>query len=460
LSQERILLVEDDESHRRTLDRHMSASGYSVLAVESAEAALNRIHDFQPDIIVTDVQMDGMDGFELLRRVRETLPDVDVVVITGYAGVQGAIDAMKDGAYDYLVKPLDLDQLDEVLERCIVERQAPEGTTLRGEADALPASVGGLVGRHPAMMEVFKRIGTVAASRAAVLIQGETGTGKELIARTIHANSAYSDEPFVAVNCAAVPENLLESELFGHVKGAFTGATSDRLGRFELAGDGTIFLDEIGDTTLAFQSKLLRVLQEREFYPVGGEELRRTRARVVAATHQSLKEHVRDGSFREDLYFRLQVIEIHVPPLRERRSDIPLLVRHILAKASADLERPVPALPPEVMAELLSRDWTGNVRELENTLTRAIVLCRGPSLSMRDIGGRSGEEGVERAMRPLDSDISDDEGDDDLSLDAMERRYVQQVLLKTGGNKSAAARILEISRPRLDRMIDRHRLVF
>ena len=458
MSIERILVVEDDESHRKTLDRHMSGSGYEVMAVESAEAALNSISGFRPGIVVTDVQMDGMDGFELLRRLRESVPDVDVVVITGYAGVQGAIDAMRDGAYDYLVKPLDLDQLDDVLERCVSDRRAKQTGSSTDPVDSPLMGTGGLVGRHPAMMEVYKTVGTVAASRAAVLIQGETGTGKELIARTIHDNSAYADEPFVAVNCAAVPENLLESELFGHVKGSFTGATSDRLGRFELAGSGTIFLDEIGDTTISFQTKLLRVLQEREFYPVGGEELRKTRARVIAATHQPIKELVRDGDFREDLYFRLQVIEIYVPPLRERRSDIPLLVRHMLAKAAKELERPAPTVPPDVLAELLSRKWAGNVRELENTLTRAVVLCRGNALTLRDIGGRAGEES-EAALEPLDDRQLDDD-DEELSLNAMERRYVQQVLLRTGGNKSAAARILDISRPRLDRMIDRHRLVF
>jgi len=459
LSAERVLLVEDDESHRKTLDRHMSASGYTVTSVESAEAALNCISEFHPGIVVTDVQMDGMSGFELLRRLRESVPDVDVIVITGYAGVQGAIDAMRDGAYDYLVKPLDLDQLDDVLTRCEADRHAKQAGGSNPETPEGPfLGTGGLVGRHPAMMEVYKTVGTVAATRAAVLIQGETGTGKELIACTIHDNSAHAEEPFVAVNCAAVPENLLESELFGHVKGAFTGATSDRMGRFELAGRGTIFLDEIGDTTLSFQSKLLRVLQEREFYPVGGEELRKTRARVIAATHRPLKELVRSGDFREDLYFRLQVIEILVPPLRERRSDIPPLVRHMLAKSASELEQPVPTVPPDVMAELLSRTWAGNVRELENTLTRALVRCRGNALTLRDIGGRVGEE-ADMVLEALDDRDLDDEAEE-LSLDAMERRYVQQVLLRTGGNKSAAARILDISRPRLDRMIDRHRLVF
>jgi DNA-binding NtrC family response regulator len=306
------------------------------------------------------------------------------------------------------------------------------------------------------MMELYKTVGTLASSRAAVLIRGETGTGKELVARAIHENSAHASQPFVPVNCAAVPDSLLESELFGHVKGAFTGASADRLGRFELAGEGTIFLDEIGDTSLAFQAKLLRVLQEREFYRLGGEELRRTRARVIAATHQPLEELVRQGDFREDLYFRLKVIEIAVPPLRERRSDIPLLVSHLLAKAGDELGRPVPVVPPAVMAELVSREWPGNVRELENVLTRAVALCRGPALALRDVEGPAVEPLAEQV---LSEDGALDEDASGGSLESMERRYVQRVLMKTGGNKSATARILDISRPRLDRMIDRHRLV-
>jgi two-component system, NtrC family, response regulator AtoC len=456
VNQERILLVEDDESHRITLERHLSRQGFEVLAVDSALAALARVSAFQPDLVVTDVQMPEMTGFELLQRLRKDVPDVDVIVITGFAGVQGAIDAMREGAYEYLVKPLDLDQLDEVVGRCVAERRLSVEDS--GAAVAPPVTDGGMVGRHPLMMELYKTVGTLASSRAAVLIRGETGTGKELIARAIHQNSAYRDEPFVPVNCAAVPESLLESELFGHERGAFTGAVSDRLGRFELAGEGTLFLDEIGDTSLAFQTKLLRVLQEREFYRVGGEQLRRTRARVIAATHQPLEELVRKGRFREDLYFRLEVIEVHVPPLRERRSDVPLLVGHLINRASQELGKPAPVVPPAVMADLVSRDWPGNVRELDNVLTRAVALCRGAALTLRDIGADESAEGVVAGALDAEGAGRVAGPGEDPSLDGMERRYVQRVLMKTGGNKSAAARILDISRPRLDRMIDRHHL--
>jgi two-component system response regulator AtoC len=289
------MLVDDDENLCLSLGPHLADLGHEVAIAESAEKALDRFSDFQPDIVFTDVQMPGMDGFELLARLRKARPDVDVVIITGYGGVQGAIDAIRDGASDYLLKPLDLDEIEGVIERCMQDRRA-RGSVDSEEGEETMAAPGGLVGRHPTMLTVYKTIGAVSATRAAVLIRGETGTGKELIARTIHENSAESGQPFIAVNCAAVPETLLESTLFGHVRGAFTGASADRRGPFEMAGRGTIFLDEIGDTSLALQAKLLRVLEEREFYPVGSERPRHTEARVIAATNRDLEELVREAS--------------------------------------------------------------------------------------------------------------------------------------------------------------------
>jgi DNA-binding NtrC family response regulator len=393
-------------------------------------------------------------------RVREAKPDVDVVVFTAYAGAEGAIEAIKRGAYDYLAKPLDLDQVEDVIRRCTAER-CKEREAPPTEGLASPSHV--LVGRHPVMLRVFKTIGAVAESRASVLIRGETGTGKELVARTIHENSARPDAPFIAMNCASVPENLLESELFGHVRGAFTGATSDRRGRFELAANGTLFLDEIGDTSLAFQAKLLRALQEHQFYPVGSEEPRTSRARVIAATHRPLEELIAEGRFREDLYFRLQVVEIRVPPLRERRSDIPVLVRHILSRSAADVGRPVPAVPPDLMAHLINREWTGNVRELQNVLTRAVVMARGPVLTPQDLAGSWGDEPAAAARTGTydDDDFrpAPDEGPREAdSLEAVARMHVQKVLLRTGGNKAAAARILQVSRPTVHRMVKDYEL--
>jgi DNA-binding NtrC family response regulator len=459
LSTARILIVDDDDDLRKTLEAHITDLGHEVLAVDSAESALNQFAEFSPEIVFSDVQMSGMNGFELLTRLKEGRPDVDIVIFTGYGGVQGAIDAIKDGATDYLLKPLDLDEIEGVIERCIKDR------AVRKDVEPPPESVasapGGLVGRHPSMVNVYKKIGAVAATRAAVLIQGETGTGKELIARTIHENSSEADQPFIAVNCAAVPETLLESTLFGHIKGAFTGASSDRRGPFELAGRGTIFLDEIGDTPLAFQAKLLRVLEEREFYPVGSEFPRRTEARVIAATNKNLEELVQTGEFREDLLFRLKVVDISVVPLRQRRSDIPLLVRHILTQASADLGRPVPAVPPEVMASLISREWPGNVRELENTLVRGLVLSRGPSLSVEEIEGGLWTGGREPGGLTTPGSVtqSGKSSPEEASLASVERNHVQKVLFETDGNKSAAARLLEVSRPTLNRMIKDHQLV-
>lgn len=455
----KILLVDDEEGLRRTLDSHLSDLGHQVLAVESAESALNRVSEFRPDMVFSDVRMSGMNGFELLVRLREALPDVEVVIFTGYGGVQGAIDAIKKGAADYLLKPLDLDEIEGVIDRCLRNRAARNSDQPKPQEETL--APGGLVGRHPSMVNVYKTIGAVAPTKAAVLIQGETGTGKELIARTIHENSLFADHPFIAINCAAVPETLLESTLFGHVRGAFTGASSDRRGPFELAGQGTIFLDEIGDTPLAFQAKLLRVLEEREFYPVGSEFPRRTEARVIAATNRDLVKLVQAGEFREDLLFRLKVVDIAVAPLRHRRSDIPLLVRHILTEAAADLGKPVPTVFPEVMASLVSRDWPGNVRELENTLVRALVMSRGPTLSVSDLegsfwsgGGESSCDGPNRWEPP-----SDEGSQESVSLAAVEGSHVQKVLFETHGNKSAAARLLEVSRPTLNRMIKDHRLV-
>jgi DNA-binding NtrC family response regulator len=439
----RILLVEDDDGHRETLRRHLSRSGHVVSAAETGEAALGTFAGVAPQLVLTDVRMPGLSGIELLDRLRTLAPGTPVIVMTAFGDMHGAIDAMRKGAYDYLVKPLDLDQLDAVITRCLHEMTASRTASSNGDESA--ASDDSLVGRDPRMIEIYKTIGAVADTRTPVLIRGETGTGKELIARMLHRSTGRPDAPFMAINCAAVPEGLLESELFGHVRGAFTGAIADRKGRFELAGSGTVFLDEIGDTTLPFQSKLLRVIQEREFHPVGSEQPRRTSARILAATHQPVEKLIEDGSFREDLYFRLRVVEISIPPLRERRADIPLLVRHVLRRIRAELGRDV-ALMDDVMGALIAYEWPGNVRELENVLTRAAVMARGSVITMEHVQfGRRGRE----AAPTYDAD----------SLDAVERAHVQRVLARLGGNKSRAAETLGISRPRLDRIIEKHHLV-
>ncbi|MGD8321687.1 MAG: sigma-54 dependent transcriptional regulator [Gemmatimonadota bacterium] len=440
----RILIIEDDASHRRTLERHLTLSGYEVCAAATGEEGLSKLEDFAPDLVLTDIRMPGLSGFEVLEHIRGCCPDLDVILVTAYDDVQTAIDAMKGGAYDYLVKPLDLDELDATVARCLRD-QAVNRRTSRDEDDEARTGQGVMVGQDKRMRDIYKLIGTVARSRAPVLVCGETGTGKELIARTIHENSRTTDEPFVAINCAAVPETLLESELFGHVRGAFTGATSDRKGRFELAGEGTLFLDEIGDTSLMFQAKLLRVLQEREFYPVGGERPRASRCRIIAATNADLAERTAEGSFREDLLFRLRVIEINVPPLRERKGDIPVLAHHVLRRACVDLGTAMPTIPDRVMEKLVDHPWPGNVRELENTVIRAALLARGGVLALEDL-----------QLTPAETPTAESE---DLDLAAVEQHHVRNVLDRTDGNKSQAARLLGISRPRLNRILDRNLMV-
>jgi DNA-binding NtrC family response regulator len=448
----KILIVDDDPHLRVTFEFHLVRSGYEVEAAESAEQALMRLSEVDPDVVITDLQMGGMSGLELLQRIKAARPEIDVVVITGYESMQTTVEAVRDGAYDYLVKPLDVDQLDVVLHRCFRDRAA-RGRAARLKVEGSEAEAQQLVvGHSRQMIEIYKMIGMLSATRAPVLIRGETGTGKELVARAIHDNSMQAAEPFIAVNCTALTESLLESELFGHTKGSFTGAMADRRGRFALAGAGTIFLDEIGDTTPAFQSKLLRVLQEREFYPVGGEKPQRTEARVVAATHRNMEEMIRSGDFREDLYFRLRVVEITVPPLRERREDIPILVRHLLAKAAREIHKDVHVVPDEVMRVLKAHDWPGNVRELENAIMRAAVLAHGPALSLDHLSlDREGHNG--HAASPAGSAEPGD-----LSLDAIEKAHVQRVLNRTGGNKRQTASLLGVSRPRLDRIIEKHSL--
>ncbi len=442
LMSRRVLIVDDDPSIRETFDIHLGRKGYQVRTAESAEQALNDVGAFDPDLVITDVRMAGMDGLELLRRVRAG-SDADVIVITAHESMESAVGAMKAGAYDYLVKPLDLKAIDRLVQRCLRDRE--RRTERSSENTASGREPHRLVGRHPSMIEIYKLIGVLAENRATVLVTGETGTGKERIARAIHQSSPRAHEPFIGVNCTAIPETLMESELFGHARGAFTGAVVERRGYFELAGEGTIFLDEIGDTTTEFQAKLLRVLEESEFFQVGAEHPRRVAARVMAATQNPLEERVRDGRFRADLFFRLQVVEMKVPPLRERREDIPLLIDHFLDKISRELGREVREVSEAAIRSLTAYRWPGNVRELKHALTRAAVLARSPYL---------GEEHFDLGS----SDIRREASPRDESLGAVEAAHVQRVLEKTGGIKRHAAEVLKISRTRLDRIIKRHGL--
>jgi two-component system response regulator HydG len=434
-----VLIVDDDATVRVALRDALTTAGFAVTLAEGAKEALALIARSHPDVVVSDVRMPDVGGLELLRLLRERSPDIGIVLLTAFDDMPTVVEAMKQGAVEFLVKPLDLDDLQRTLDRVLEDREARR----RLHATTALGADGEIVGRDPHMIDIYKLVGQAAATQATVLIRGESGTGKELVARAIHGHSACAAEPFVPVNCAALPATLLESELFGHVRGAFTGAVANRRGRFALAAKGTIFLDEIGDTSLDFQTKLLRVLQDHTFQPVGSEETEQTNARVIAATHQDLEAMIPEGKFREDLYYRLRVVEISIPPLRDRRGDIPLLAEHMLRRASAALGRPAVALSPEALQRLVQHRWPGNVRELENCLMRAVVVASGgvvrpEHLSMSSPGHRGGT-----AV---------------LSLVELEKVHVARVLEIAGGHKGRAADLLGVSRPRLNRLIEKYGL--
>ena len=452
----RILLVDADADLRSVFREKLEYSGHEVDEADSAEVALAKVSAFDPALVVTDVRMDGMTGLELLSRIRESMEHVDVIVMTGHDTMISAVEAMKSGAFDYLVKPVGLKELVAVVDRCLSDQEINRAAAEQPEADGEDADgaesdarAKQVVGRDPRMIEIYKMIGVLSRNRATVLVRGDTGTGKEMVARAVHDYSIHSDEPFIAVNCTALTDTLLESELFGHVRGAFTGAVGGEKGYFELAGRGTIFLDEIGDTSPDFQSKLLRVLQERQFYPVGGEQPRTTEARVVAATHQPMEELVAEGGFREDLYFRLQVVEIHVPSLRERREDIPLLAQHLLGRIRRETGATVRGISEEAMARIKEYDWPGNVRELENVLTRAAIVARGPL-----IGPDHLTLGIHADVRSSPK-ASGGVLEHDLTLDGAIESQIRRVLEQTEGNKTEAASLLGISRSRLTRYLER-----
>ena len=439
-----LLIVDDDATVRESLGEALSEAGYDVRTAEDAARALAALATRAPDVVLTDVRMPGLDGLELLRLLRERSPGVQVILMTAYDDMPTVAAAMRQGATDFLVKPLHLHALRDLLTRVFDDRRARERASRDGPAAEDGLAIGDLVGRDARMIEIYKLIGQVAATHANVLIRGESGTGKELIARAVHANSREAAEPYVPLNCTALPATLLESELFGHVRGSFTGAVGDRRGKFAQAGRGSIFLDEIGDTSGDFQTKLLRVLQERQFYPVGADRPERTEARVIAATHRELEAMVAAGQFRADLYYRLRVVEIVVPPLRDRPGDLPLLARALLHRASAALGRPAPVLASDALAALARHSWPGNVRELENCLTRALVVASGEVIRAEHVvlGVPTGNDAPGHVS----------------TLEEMEREHVIRALAATRGHKARAAQLLGVSRPRLDRLLAKHGL--
>ena len=437
----RVLLVDDDPTILNSLGEALGDLGVEVHTADSAEDALGRLGSLAPDVVLSDIRMPGMDGIDLLQVVRERASGVDVVLMTAYDDMPTVVRAMREGAFDFLVKPIQLAELEDVLSRALADRRTRERARRAVEDEARPYRLGELVGQDPRMIGVFKLVGKLAARRVSVLVRGESGTGKELVARAIHFNSPDAAEPFIPVNCTALPETLLESELFGHLRGAFTGATADRRGRFALAGHGTIFLDEIGDTPSTFQAKILRVLEDGEYVPVGGERTERTDARVIAATHRDLDAMIEDGTFREDLFYRLKVVEVMLPPLRERAGDIPVLARHLVRTVSERLHQRPPALPEDTLALLQQYDWPGNVRELENCITRAVALSTGEVIRPEHLGITPSAAAGSETFR---------------TLDAVDAEHIRRVLGGVNGNKARAARVLGISKPRLYRLLQRY----
>jgi len=437
----RILVVDDDATIRKSLSGGLSDTGTEVRVAENADEALGLIDESLPDVVVSDIRMPGMDGVALLERLKARAPSVDVILMTAFDDMPTVVAAMRGGACDFLVKPLDLHDLRRVVEKVFQDRRIRERARRQAEEEAAGYRLNELVGRDARMIEIYKLVGQLAANRATVLIRGETGTGKEVIARAIHFNSPDAKEPFVAVNCTAFTATLLESELFGHVRGAFTGATSNHRGRFALAGQGAIFLDEIGDTSIEFQGKLLRVLEEHEYFPVGGEKAEAAEARVLAATHRNLEQLIASGRFREDLYYRLRVVEVTVPPLRDRASDLPILVDHLVKRAASTLHAPAPVVSSEALEAIRLHSWPGNVRELENCLTRAVVVSTGNVIRPEHLSIGPAQPGDTNSFATLDEN---------------ERSHLLQVLLATGGRKARTARILGITRPRLNRLMRKY----
>jgi two-component system, NtrC family, response regulator AtoC len=443
----KVLVIDDERSIREHLEMFLQEKGFDVLSAENGETGLQFIESEEPDILILDIRLPGMDGLEVLRRIKVANKTVSVIMITAFHDMETTIQAMRLGAYDYIHKPLDIDELEVVIDKAVDNLRLSSCAKNLFTEISRDYRADNIVGKTRGMQEIFKLIGLVSDSRATVLIQGESGTGKELIAKTIHFSSPFAKEPFIPVNCSALVETLLETELFGHEKGSFTGATYQKKGKIELAQNGTIFFDEIGDIGPNLQVKLLRFLQEREFERVGGESRLHSSARILAATNRDLPQLVETQRFREDLYFRLKVVEIHAPPLRERKADIPLLVEHLLRRINVQLHKKVTKISTEAMEMLITYRWPGNVRELENVLTRSVVLSKGdillaeylPDLFSSTPATRAKAQGI----KPLDHVV---------------KEHVLRALEFTNWDMGKTCDLLGISRPTLRKKIQKYQL--
>jgi DNA-binding NtrC family response regulator len=433
----RILVVEDEDKLRRVIELQLRAAGFEVDQAGSAEAGL-KLAD-RADLIVTDLRLPGLTGLELLAQIRRQNSRTPVIVMTAFATVENAVEAMKSGAVDFLPKPFSLDHLMAVVTKALEVRALRDENEKLREELGLRYEFDNLVGRSPAMQEVFATVNRVAPTRATVLLAGESGVGKDMIARAIHHHSPRAERPFVKINCTALPENLMESELFGYEKGAFTGANTTKLGKFEQADTGTVFLDEIGDVPASIQVKLLRILQEREFERLGSNKVKHIDVRVLAATNVDLRAALEQGTFREDLYYRLNVLPINIPALRERKEDIPFLADHFVKKLSKDVGGRIEGISEAAIQKLMQYHWPGNVRELENVIERSMVLSPGPVLEPEDIK-------MDSAPRRNHAAIGTQFLPEGMTLDEFEQSIIREALNRANGNKSQAARLLGLTR--------------
>lgn len=435
-SKNRLLIIDDDKEMVNLLVDYLSKEGYSCLGISNPQIAADLISKEACDVVISDLIMEGKDGFTLLEEIKEIEPDIPFIIITAFGSLDTAIEAMKKGAYYFLAKPIKLESLKILIKKAIEERRLRQEHKLLLKEVERKFQFNNIIGKSKAMQEVFKLIELVAPTSINVLVLGDSGTGKELVARAIHYNSPRKKNPFIAINCSALPDNLLESELFGYIRGAFTGAVTNKKGLFEVADKGTLFLDEIGNMSLNLQAKLLRVIEDKEIRPLGSVQNRRVDVRIIAATNKKLEEEVEKGNFREDLYYRINVIAIYLPPLKERPEDIPFLAQHFLEKYSYENKKAIKGFDDEAMRALLSYEWKGNVRELENFIERAVLLCKRNRITVSELNLK----GTKRNDTFMESIINKCP-----TLEELEDYYIRKVLKSVNGDKQEAAKILGIS---------------